>query len=112
YGFVVDEARNGLEALAIAQANRPRIVLLDMVLPEIDGRQLARMLRADPVTRHAALLAVSAADSPEERESAINAGCDAFVSKPVSPMHLVSMIRLYARRTTPEYPKPADLRFA
>jgi CheY-like chemotaxis protein len=98
FGFVVTEARTGLDALALAQANLPRIVLLDIVLPEIDGRQLARMLRADPSTRNVALLAVSALSGPEERERALTAGCDEFISKPVPPLHLVRMVRLYARR--------------
>lgn len=97
FGFVVTEARTGLDALAIAQANPPRIVLLDIVLPEIDGRELARMLRADPSTRDAALLAVSALSGSEERERAIAAGCDEFISKPVPPLHLVRMVRRYAR---------------
>ena len=99
FGFFVREACSGLDALALAQVSRPRIVLLDIVLPEIDGRQLARMLRADPVTRHAALLAVSASTAPEDRDSALIAGCDEFVSKPVPPLRLVSLIRSYARRT-------------
>src|SRR6185295_2569199 len=98
FGFFVREASSGLDALALAQVSRPRIVLLDIILPEIDGRQLARMLRADPSTRHAALLAVSALSGPEERERAITAGCDEFISKPVPPLHLVRMVRLYARR--------------
>ena len=98
FGFIVQEARTGLDALAIAQANPPRIVLLDIVLPEIDGRELARMLRADPSTRDTALLAVSALSGQEERERAIAAGCDEFISKPVPPLHLVRMVRLYARR--------------
>lgn len=98
FGFVVTEATTGLDALAIAQAHPPRIVLLDIVLPEIDGRQLARMLRANPSTRDAAILAVSALSGPDERERAIAAGCDEFISKPVPPLHLVRMVRLYARR--------------
>ena len=98
FGFAVTEARTGLDALALAQANQPRIVLLDIVLPEIDGRQVARMLRADPATRHAALLAISALSGPDERESAITAGCDEFISKPVPPLHLIRLVRLYARR--------------
>jgi len=56
------------------------------------------MLRADPATRHAALIAVSALSGPEERERALTAGCDEFISKPVPPLHLVRMVRLYARR--------------
>jgi CheY-like chemotaxis protein len=98
FGFVVKEARTGLDALAIAQASRPRIVLLDLVLPEIDGPQLARMLRADPMTRDAALLAVSASTAPEAKEAALSAGCDAFVAKPVPPLALVRMVRLHVRR--------------
>lgn len=100
FGFVVSEARTGLDALALAQVNHPRIVLLDIELPEIDGRQLARMLRADPSTRHAALLAISALSGPEERERALIAGCDEFICKPVPPLHLVRIVRLYARRSS------------
>jgi len=104
FGFVVKEARTGLDALAIAQASRPRIILLDLVLPEIDGRQLARMLRADPTTRDAALLAVSASTSPEVRQDALRAGCDAFVAKPVPPLFLIRMVRLHIRREPSPHP--------
>jgi CheY-like chemotaxis protein len=100
FGFVVKEARTGLDALAIALASRPRIVLLDLVLPEIDGPQLARMLRADPTTRSAALLAVSASSSPEARQAALSAGCDDFVAKPVPPLCLVRMVRRHIRKET------------
>jgi CheY-like chemotaxis protein len=100
FGFVVKEARTGLDALAIAQVSRPRIVLLDLVLPEIDGPQLARMLRADPTTRSAALLAVSASGNPEARHVALSAGCDDFVAKPVPPLCLVRMIRRHIRKET------------
>lgn len=101
FGFVVKEARTGLDALAIAQASRPRVVLLDLVLPEIDGPQLARMLRADPTTRDAALLAISASVNPGAREEALNAGCDAFVAKPVPPLVLVRMVRRHVRHEDP-----------
>jgi len=101
FGFVVKEARTGLDALAIAQASRPRVVLLDLVLPEIDGPQLARMLRADPTTRDAALLAISASVNPDARTEALNAGCDAFVAKPVPPLVLVRVVRRYVRHDHP-----------
>jgi len=96
FGFAVRDAASGLDALALAQASPPRIVLLDMVLPEIDGLLLARMLRADPMTRHAALVATSA--SPETRTEALNAGCDEFLVKPIEPLQLVATVRAYARR--------------
>jgi CheY-like chemotaxis protein len=63
FGFAVHTAATGLDALALAQVTRPRILLLDMVLPAIDGEHLARMLRADPTTRDAALIATSASHS-------------------------------------------------
>ena len=101
FGFAVHTAATGLDALALAQVTRPRIVLLDMVLPAIDGEHLARMLRADPTTREAALIAMSASHSL--RAAAISAGCDTFVGKPTPPMRLVSTVRYYARHPRPRY---------
>jgi|SRR5215468_7591885 len=98
YGFVVREASRGLEALALAQMSRPRIVLLDMVLPEIDGPQLAQMLRCDPALRDAALVAISASNAAEDRRRALDAGCDEFLYKPMTPTSLASAIIRQARR--------------
>jgi two-component system, sensor histidine kinase and response regulator len=97
-GFIVHESRSGLEALASAQASAPDIVLLDLVLPEIDGLQLARMIRADPVIRHAVLVAVSASENEIDREQALGAGCDAFLCKPLSPKALLREIRRHIGR--------------
>ncbi len=101
FGFAVHTAATGLDALAIAQATRPRILLLDMVLPAIDGEQLARMLRADPMTCEAALIATSASHSL--RAAAMSAGCDTFVGKPIPPMRLISTVRYYARHPRSRY---------
>ena len=98
YGFVVREASCGLEALALAQMSRPRVVLLDMVLPEIDGSQLARMLRSDPAMCDAALVGVSASGGVETRERALDAGCDEFLYKPMTPASLADAIIRQARR--------------
>lgn len=99
FGFVVVESRTGLEALALAQATRPRIVLLDVVLPEIDGALLARMLHADPTTRNAAVIAVSASEPSLLRERGVHAWCDAFLAKPVPPLQLAATVAAHARRT-------------
>ena len=98
YGFVVREASRGLDALALAQMSRPRVVLLDMVLPEIDGSQLARMLRSDPAMRDAALVGVSASDAVEDRIRAMDAGCDEFLYKPMTPASLAGAIIRQVRR--------------
>src|SRR5258705_7223333 len=97
-GFSVIEAWSGFDALVLAQANRPRVLLLDIVLPEIDGLQLTRMLRADPTLRHCAIIAVTAFIGQDYREAAFAAGCDEFMTKPVDATHLVDLVRHYARR--------------
>ncbi len=97
-GFAVIEARSGFDALVLAQICQPRILLLDIVLPEIDGLQLTRMLRADPTLRGSAIIAITAFTGHDYREGAMAAGCDAFVTKPVSAPALVELVRRYARR--------------
>jgi len=100
-GFSVIEAWSGFDALVLAQANRPRVLLLDIVLPEIDGLQLTRMLRADPTLRHSAIIAVTAFAGPDYRDAAFAAGCDEFVNKPVAALHLAELVRGLARRPIP-----------
>jgi two-component system cell cycle response regulator DivK len=100
-GFSVIEALSGFDALVLAQASRPRVLLLDIVLPEIDGLQLTRMLRADPTMRHCAIIAVTAFTGHDYRDAAFAAGCDDFVTKPVVAAHLVELVRRLARRPGP-----------
>ena len=79
---------------------------MDIELPRIDGRELARMFRADPAMRDSALVAVSAMEEPEARASAMAAGMDAYVTKPVPPLDLVGLVRACARRIRQEPPRP------
>ena len=97
-GFAVIEARSGFDALVLAQISQPRIMLLDIVLPEIDGLQLTRMLRADLKLRTCAIIAITAYTGHDYRDGAFAAGCDAFVTKPVPAPDLVELVRRYARR--------------
>ena len=96
-GYVVVEARTGFDGLALSLATHPQVVLLDMVLPGIDGEQLARMLRADLACKDVALVGLSASDDPELRTRALDAGCDEFIAKPVSPSKLVMIVERYLR---------------
>ena len=84
-GYDVVEAGDGDEAIEIAQARQPRIILMDMSLPGRDGWSATRALKDDPTTAHIPVIALTAHVSEEYRERAKAAGCDAYIAKPVIP---------------------------
>ena len=90
-GVPVAIARDGAEALARAREVRPAVVLLDLMLPETDGFEVARQLRADPNTRHAWIIAISAGGAAMT-SAALNAGCDEFLPKPFELEDLVERV--------------------
>ena len=81
-GFAVTEATHGAEAVEIARRVKPRIVLMDLSMPGMDGWEATRQLKADPATKDVIVIAVSAHAFTNERARAEDAGCDAFVVKP------------------------------
>src|SRR5262245_45813787 len=83
WGHEVIVAYDGASALEAARARPPDVVLLDIAMPELDGHQLARLLRADARTRHARLFALSGLMGDEDRRRSLEAGCDLHLVKPV-----------------------------
>mgnify|MGYP001215980958 FL=1 len=92
YGRRVLEAWDGEECLRKARAAHPDVIVLDLVLPILNGWETARALRQDPETAQIPILAFTAAVLPEQRERAIQAGCDAVLVKPAPPTALLSAI--------------------
>lgn len=82
-GFQVYEAASGREALLLAERQRPDLILLDLVMPELDGFEVTRRLRRDPALSATPILAVSASVFEETRQTSLHAGCDDFLAKPV-----------------------------
>jgi two-component system cell cycle response regulator DivK len=82
-GFRIVEATNGEEAVAAAVRERPRIVLMDIGLPIMDGIDATRSLRERPETRDTVIVAVTAHHESEYRAKALAAGCNAYVTKPI-----------------------------
>ena len=82
-GFRIVEATNGEEAIAAAVRERPRIVLMDIGLPVMDGIDATRSLRERPETRDTVIVAVTAHHESEYRAKALAAGCNAYVTKPI-----------------------------
>ena len=83
-GYEMVPAENATVALALALATPPDIVLMDIGLPDIDGCEATRRLKADPKTRHIPVIALSAHAQAIDRQRAMDAGCCEFETKPVS----------------------------
>jgi two-component system cell cycle response regulator len=78
----VVEASNGIEALERVQAQPPDLVLLDMVMPKMDGLEVCNRLKSDPATRLIPVVIITAIRGEEEKVAAIEAGADDFLTNP------------------------------
>ena len=103
-GFYVVEATNGKEAVQLAHEIDPEIILMDLSLPIIDGLAATREIRSDPDFSNVPIVAVSAHDTADFHNDALNAGCDAYVTKPINYSELEELVNRLLhdkRRHTP-----------
>ena len=100
-GFTVLVARNGEQGVAMACAEQPDLILMDLRLPVIDGWEATRRIKADASTRHIPILALSAHAMTGDRARALDAGCDDYDTKPIDLPRLRAKINalLSAQRT-------------
>jgi PAS domain S-box-containing protein len=96
--FVFLKATSGKEGIELAKEENPEIVLLDILMPEMNGYEVCSILKKDPVTRQIPILMISAlGQNPMERTKGLNAGADAFISKPFSQDELRAQIDVVLR---------------
>jgi len=88
---------SGQAALELAAAHHPDIILLDVMMPDMDGFETCRRLKADPATRHIPVVLVTALDGREERIKGLEAGADDFVTKPIDDVVLLARMRSLTR---------------
>ncbi len=91
-GHEVALARNGEEAVAFAHASRFDLVIMDILMPVMDGLEATRLIRKEPRNRDVAILALSAKVSGSNEEMSLQAGADHFVRKPVTRSQLLAAI--------------------
>ncbi len=96
-GFKVVMAVDGRQGLAAAQAERPDLVLMDMSLPEMDGWEATRRIKADPAISRVPVIALTAHAMVSDRKKALEAGCDDYETKPVELTRLLSKIQALLR---------------
>jgi PAS domain S-box-containing protein len=97
-GYRVALARNGREAIMQARETRPALILMDSQMPEMDGLEAIRRIRADADLAAIQIIALTAMAMPEDRERCLTAGANAYLSKPVSLQNLVAAIETHLGR--------------
>ncbi len=105
-GYETKVAANGEETLRLAREWKPDVILLDIMMPKLSGFEVCKRLRADPATRAAGVLMVTALDQPTDIERAIEVGTDDFVTRPVNKTELV--LRVKALLGALAEPTPTD----
>ena len=95
-GFTVLIATSGAQGIAMATSDKPDLILMDITLPDIDGEEATRRIKADPATKGIPIIALTANAMSGDREKALAAGCDDFDTKPVELQRLIDKIRALA----------------
>lgn len=101
-GYRIIEAKDGVAGLAAATREQPDIIIMDVLMPELDGLECTRRIKADPETRDIPLIIASARNHPEEIQAGLKAGADEYLTKPFRTTELAvrvrSMVRLSRKR--------------
>jgi CheY-like chemotaxis protein len=95
HGYDVRSAPDAHSALDAIREQKPSLILMDLQLPDIDGLELTRRLKADPETHQISILAVTAFAMKGDHERALEAGCDGYIAKPIDTQVLPDMVKDY-----------------
>lgn len=100
-------ARTGLEAVEKAKSDSPHVILMDLGLPDIDGLEATRRIKADPATASIPVIALTAQAMAGDREMTLAAGCDEYEPKPIEDMpRLLGKIESLVQRSQPDAVRP------
>ena len=100
-GYQVQEAANGKEALELVNQEKPDLLLLDLMLPEIDGLEVCRRLKGSPTTASLPIIMLTAKNEEVDKVIGLELGADDYIAKPFSPRELLARIKAVLRRSTP-----------
>jgi two-component system, cell cycle response regulator DivK len=99
-GYTLLQAVDGISGVELAKARKPHLILMDINLPDIDGMEATNRLKSDESVKHIPIIALTANAMPGDRERFIEAGCDGYMSKPLSRGDLLEMVAEYFAKIT------------
>ena len=102
YGYVVSEAHNGEQGVEMAARDLPDLILMDLSLPVMDGWTATQKIKAASKTRHIPVIALTAHAMAGDESRALEAGCDGYLSKPISPKRLVEEVSRFLEELLPK----------
>ena len=95
HGYHVSVARNGFDGIAQAQRLRPKLILMDVMMPEMDGLEATHRLRSLPGFEQTPIIALTALAMPIDRDRCLAAGMNDYLSKPVNLSEIMSIVKKY-----------------
>jgi two-component system, cell cycle response regulator DivK len=95
HGYKTIQTRNGIEALDLARAKRPDLILMDIQLPEVSGLEVTKWIKEDDDLRSIPVIAVTAFAMKGDEERIRQGGCEAYISKPISVSKFLETVRTY-----------------
>jgi CheY-like chemotaxis protein len=98
-GYDVQVAANAEHALEVLQAFKPKLILMDLQLPGMDGFELTKQLKADSATRDVIIVALTAYAMKGDEQRARSSGCDGYIAKPIETRHFASQVAEYLKRS-------------
>ena len=93
HGYDTIETKEGMEAISLTREQKPDLILMDIQLPEISGLDVTRRIKSDEAIHHIPIIAVTAFAMKDDEEKILSAGCQAYISKPISIVPFLNTVR-------------------
>jgi two-component system cell cycle response regulator DivK len=95
FGYEILEASDGEQGVKSAGEKMPDLILMDIMMPKMDGLEATRIIKADPKTKHIPIIALTSYAMKGDREKTIEAGCDGYIAKPIDIKEVLKTIETY-----------------
>lgn len=107
-GYRVESVSDGAKGLSLARTLNPDLIILDLMLPELDGLEVCKKLRADPKTVAVPIIMLTAKGEETDKIVGLELGADDYLTKPFSPKELTARVKALLRRTEPSHTTKAQ----